>query len=140
MTDSLHSDEGPVVGRDAFLAHVGELAEEVVDVPGLGRVLARELTGKARATVLSALAPAAQGGKPDLALYQKLLLQLGLVDPADGQPLLDMRTAEKAMELGASKVEALCSAVERLSGLGVKAPESAEKNSVATPSFTATSG
>lgn len=127
------------LSRDAFLSHIGELAEEIVDVPGLGLVKARELTGEARAKVLSALAPAAQGGKPDLGLYQRLLLQLGLVDPTDDQPLLDVKTAEQAMKLGASKVEALCEAVERLSGLGAKTPESAEKNSEPTPTSTATS-
>lgn len=127
------------LSRDAFLSHIGELAEEIVDVSGLGLVKARELTGEARAKVLSALAPGAQGGKPDLGLYQRLLLQLGLVDPADDQPLLDVKTAEQAMKLGASKVEALCAAVERLSGLGGKAGESAEKNSEPTPSSTATS-
>lgn len=126
------------LSRDAFLAHVGELAEELVDVAGLGKVLVRELTGKQRAKVLETLAPAAQGGKPDIGLYQKTLLQLGLIDPADGQPLLDMASVERAMELGASKVEALCSAVERLSGLSGKAPESAEKNSPATQTSAST--
>lgn len=128
------------LSRDAFLAHVGKLAEELIDVPGLGRVLVRELTGADRAKVLNALAPAAAGEKPDLGLYQKMLLRFGLIDPNDGQPLLDMATVEKAMQLGASKVEALCSAIERLSGLGSRpASESAEKNSEPMPSSTATS-
>lgn len=127
------ADAATGLSRDAFLSHVGDLAEELVDVAGVGKVLARELTGAQRAKVLTALAPAAQGGSPDIAEYQKLLLRLGLIDPADGKPLLDIATAEKAMELGASKVEALCSAVERLSGLSGKAAESAEKNSETTP-------
>jgi hypothetical protein len=129
------------LSRDAFLQHVGKLAEELVDVKGMGKVLCRELTGSQRALVLGVLAPAAQegGGKVDFGLYQEMLLRLGLIDPADGQPLLDLATAKQAMELGASKVEALCSAIERLSGLSGKAPESAEKNSVPTPSSSATS-
>lgn len=133
------ADAATGLSRDAFLSHVGQLAEEVIDVAGLGRVLVRELTGAQRARVLTALAPAAQGAAPDIGEYQKLLLRLGLIDPADGKPLLDLATVEKAMDLGASKVEALCSAVERLSGLSGKAPESAEKNSATTENSSSTS-
>lgn len=133
------ADAATGLSRDAFLSHVGQLAEEVIDVAGLGRVLVRELTGAQRAQVLTALAPAAQGAAPDIGEYQKLLLRLGLIDPADGKPLLDLATVERAMDLGASKVEALCSAVERLSGLSGKAPESAEKNSATTESSSSTS-
>lgn len=130
----------PALSRDAFLSHVDKLAEEVVHVPELGGVLVRELTGAQRAKVLNAVAPA-QGEKPDIGLYQRMLLQLGLVDPSDGKPLLDMTTVDKAMEMGGAKVAALCEAVERLSGLSVaaKALESAEKNSGQTPSSTSSS-
>jgi hypothetical protein len=122
------------LGRDAFLAHVGHLAEEAVDVPGMGLVLCRELTGTQRAKVLEVLAPAVQeGGRVDLGRYQQMLLQLGLIDPespADArQPLLDFATSAKAMELGAGKVELLCSTVERLSGLAKAEPVRAEGNS-----------
>lgn len=139
LLDKAKDEMEAAISRDAFLSHVGELAEELVDVPGIGLVKARELTGEARAKVLSALAPSASGGKPDLGLYQRLLLQLGLVDPADNQPLLDVKTAEQAMKLGASKIEKLCAAIERLSGIGGNQAESAEKNSEPTPSSTATS-
>lgn len=123
------------LSRDAFLSHVGKLAEEAVEVPGMGRVLCRELTGSLRATVLGILAPSVQeGGKADIGLYQEYLLRFGLIDPADNQPLLDVSTAKKAMELGASKVEVLCKTIERLSGLDGKAVESAEKNSESIPS------
>jgi hypothetical protein len=130
--------------REAFLAHAGKLVEELVEVPEMGAVLCRELTGAQRAKVLEVLAPAAQeGGRADFGRYQQMLLQLGLVDPdspADArQPLLDMAGAAKAMELGAGKVERLCSAIERLSGLDKRAAERAEGNSVATPSASATS-
>jgi len=125
--------------RDAFLSFAGQLAEEEVDVPGMGSVLCRELTGADRATVLQILAPSVQeGGRAELGLYQQYLLRFGLID-ADGKPLLDVATAEKAMQLGASKVELLCSTIERLSGLSGKAVESAEKNSPTTANSASTS-
>jgi len=133
-----------LLSRDAFLSFAGQLAEEEVDVPGMGSVLCRELTGADRATVLQILAPSVQeGGRAELGLYQQYLLRFGLYDappPAgDGKPLLDVATAEKAMQLGASKVELLCSTIERLSGLSGKAVESAEKNSPSTQNSTSTS-
>ena len=122
------------ISRDAFLSHVGKLAEELVDVPGMGKVLCRELTGASRATVLGILAPSVQeGGKADIGLYQEYLMRFGLIDPADGAPLLDLASAKKAMELGASKVEVLCKTIERLSGLDGKAAERAEGNSETPP-------
>lgn len=129
------------LSREAFLLHVGKLAEETVEVPGMGNVLCRELTGSLRATVLGILAPSVQeGGKADIGLYQEYLLRFGLIDPADNQPLLDVETAKKAMELGASKVEVLCKTIERLSGMDGNAVESAEKNSGSIPSSDSTSG
>ncbi len=131
------------VGKDALLAHVGKLEEEVVHLDGVGEVLCRELTGEARAKVLAVLAPAASGGSVNFGRYQEMLLQLGLADPdspADArQPLFDLSDAKKAMGLGAGKVEALCSTIERLSGLDKRAAERAEGNSATTPSGTATS-
>ena len=133
-----------LLSRDALLEHVGKLAEEIVELPGIGEVICRELTGAQRARVLQVLTPALTGGgSPDLGRYQEMLLQLGLADPASPpearQPLLDMAGAKKAMELGAGKVERLCAAVERLSGLEKGAPERAEGNSETTLSSTATS-
>lgn len=130
--------------KDGFLAHAGRLVEEAVHVVGMGLVLCRELTGNQRCKVLEVLAPALQdGGKADLSRYQEMLLQLGLVDPHsptdERQPLLDIAGAKKAMELGAGKVETICSAIERLSGLDKRAAARAEENSVTTPSGSATS-
>lgn len=128
-----------LLSRDAFLSFAGQLAEEEVDVPGMGKVLCRELTGADRATVLQILAPSVQeGGRAELGLYQQYLLRFGLI-AEDGKPLLDVATAEQAMQLGASKVELLCSTIERLSGLSGKAVESAEKNSLSTANSTSTS-
>lgn len=133
-----------LLSRDALLAHVGKLAEEVVELPGIGSVICRELTGTQRARVLQVLTPALQaGGSADLGRYQEMLLQLGLADPDSPvearQPLLDLAGAKSAMELGAGKVELLCGAIERLSGLDKGASERAEGNSAATLSSTATS-
>ena len=128
-----------LLSRDAFLSFAGQLAEEEVDVPGMGSVLCRELTGADRATVLQILAPSVQeGGRAELGLYQQYLLRFGLY-AEDGKPLLDVATAEKAMQLGASKVELLCSTIERLSGLSGKAVESAEKNLPVAANSTSTS-
>lgn len=126
------------LSRDAFLSHVGELAEELVDLPGMGKVLAKELTGAKRALVLQAIT-ATDGAKADFARYQELLLQHGLVDPTDGQPLLDYAGAKKAMELGASRVEKLCKAIERLSGLDASAAGAAEGNDETASGETASS-
>lgn len=143
MTDALLTDV--LLTRDAFLSTVGQLAEEIVHVAGLGRVLCRELTGNERATVLSVLAPAMQaGGHVDLKRYQQMLLEYGLVDPQSPEgsrlPLLDFGSAVKAMELGASKVEKICGTIERLSGLDKTAAQRAEGNSGGTPSSSSTSG
>lgn len=127
------------LSKDAFLSHVGKLAEEAVDVEGMGAVLCRELTGAQRAKVLEALAPAVQeGGRADLARYQEMLLENGLIDPASPAeartPLLDYADVKKTMEgMGASKIEQLCGAIERLSGLDAKARDRAEKNSAKIP-------
>lgn len=130
--------------RDAFLGHAGKPRdEETVHVPGMGSVLCRELSGTQRAKVLEVLAPAASGGKVDLGRYQQMLLQLGLVDPEsppDGrQPLLDIAGAQKAMELGAGKVQLIVGTIERLSGLDAGAAARAEGNSDSTQSDSATS-
>ncbi len=132
------------LSRDAFLSHAGKLAEETLTIDGFGTVICRELSGKSRALVLGVLAPAVQeGGKADLATYQEMLLELGLVDPDspadDRRPLLDLASRSKAMEIGAAIIEKICSTIERLSGLDKRAPESAEKNSAAQASSDSTS-
>lgn len=136
---------GTALSREAFLSYVGQLEELELNVAGMGVVLCRELTGAQRAKVLETLAPALQeGGRADLTRYQQMLMQLGLIDPGSPkdarEPLLDLAGAIKAMDLGAAKVEAICGAIERLSGLDRRAPERAEGNSEATPSVSATSG
>ena len=137
--------DAAALSRDAFLSHVGKLAEEAVDVEGMGKVLCRELTGAQRAKVLEALAPAVQeGGRADLARYQEMLLENGLIDPsspADARtPLLDYADVTAAMKgMGASKIEQLCGAIERLSGLDAGARQRAEKNSAKTASSSSSS-
>lgn len=135
------SDE--LLDRDSFLSFAGQLAEEAVPVPAMGKVLCRELDGSTRALVLTVLAPAASGGVADFARYQELLLQHGLCDPNSPEgnrtPLLDLVTAKTAMKLGGSKVELLCATVERLSGLSKAAAPSAEGNSDVSPSSTTSS-
>lgn len=134
---------GDALNRDAFLAALGSnrLAEEVIEVPRFGAVLARELSGAARAQVLAVLAPAASGGEADFERYQEMLLELGLVDPVDEKPILDMATVKQAMaKLGGSQVEKLCGAVERLSGLDKGADARAEGNSEPPPSSSTTTG
>lgn len=130
------------LSRDSFIAQLGQskLAEELVDLDGIGKVLCRELTGATRAKLLGVLAPAASGAQADFERYQELLLQHGLVDPADGQPLLDVATVKDVMKLGASKVELLCSTIERLSGLDKQAAKRAEGNSEPTVASSGSSG
>lgn len=134
------------VGRDAWLGVGSKLAEDVVDVEGLGKVLVSEITAKVRAEIMTIQSTGllTETGKSiDHLRHQKTLLLAGVIDPASPEgartPLFKTADIDKVMELGASKVEKIIDAIERLSKLGRYA-SSAEGNSATTPSDAGTSG
>lgn len=70
--------------RDALLAGLASPHERTVALPGVGRVLIRELTARER----QAISEAAQdeAGTSDDALFTALLVQRCVVDPDSGTP------------------------------------------------------
>lgn len=131
--------------KESFLTTGRKLAEEIVDVPGIGRMLVGELSGKERAFVIEAqaLAQKDKGDALDIGTYLTQLLRFGVLDPgspADARTkLFDIGDLSQLLEVGSGKLQALTDAIERLSGLGQKAVASAEGNSAASPSGSATS-
>lgn len=122
------------LSRDDLLKAVSLRAEEIVDVPGLGKVLCGEIGGDVRAALIGKMASDAQGQRDyDRVAYEKRLLLGGILDPSSPPdartPLLRSADADALMKLGAAKVQALVSAVERLSGMGPDAIQRAEGNS-----------
>jgi hypothetical protein len=134
------------VGRDQWLGAGSKLAEDVVAVEGLGKVLVSEITAKVRAeimTIQSSGLLTEVGKSIDHLRHQKTLLLAGVIDPASPEggrtPLFKEGDIDQVMQLGASKVEQIIDAIERLSKLGRYAT-SAEGNSAPTPSVAGTSG
>lgn len=138
-------DKAPAapVSRAALLARAGKLREDHVDVPGLGKVLVRELSGAARAKLIQGQAQASRTGIPDVQAYQKELLLNGLIDPDSPedarQPLLEKADLDTVMQLGASAIDALCTRIEQLSGLSVDVEELVRANFPEIPNDDSTS-
>ncbi len=133
-------------GREAWLGVGRRLAEETLEVAGLGKVIVSEITAKARAeimTIQSSGLLTEVGKSIDHLRHQKTLLLNGVVDPSSPaesrQPLFKASDIDQVMEIGASKIEQIVDAIERLSRLGRYAA-SAEGNSGPTPSVAGTSG
>jgi hypothetical protein len=134
------------VGRDAWLGAGRKLAEAVVDVEGLGKVLVSEITAKVRAEIMTIQSSGLLtdiGKSIDHLRHQKTLLLAGVIDPASPEtartPLFKEGDIDAVMELGASKVEKIIDKIEELSKLGRHA-SSAEGNSAPAPSAAGTSG
>lgn len=134
------------VGREAWLSAGSNLAEAVVEVEGLGKVIVREVTARIRAELMTMQSKGliAEVGKMiDHLAAQKLLLEHGVVDPASPQgarqPLFKAGDIDQVMSLGASKVEKIIDKIEELSRLG-KYQTSAEGNSAPAPKDAGSSG
>src|SRR3990167_6296144 len=67
--------------RDGLLQKAGDLAEEVLELPRLGKLLLLELTGADRALILQSQAEAYQDKRVDVIGYQRKILLAGIVDP-----------------------------------------------------------
>ena len=128
--------------RDGLLSKAGDLNEEILELPRLGKLLVLELTGADRALILQAQAEAYQDKKVDVIGYQRRILLAGIVDPlspkGNRQPLLRPDDADRVMQIGGGSIALIVKAVERLSGIGQEAETSAEGNLPATPSSSST--
>lgn len=134
------------VTRDLWLSAGQNLAEEWLDIEGLGRVLVSEITAKARADIMTIQSTGLLtdvGKSIDHLLHQKTLLLEGVMNPASPeggrQPLFAAADIDKVMQIGASKVAEIIDAIERLSKLGRYAA-SAEGNSAPAPTVAGSSG
>lgn len=134
------------VGREQWLGAGSKLAEDVVEVEGLGKVLVSEITAKVRAEIMTIQSSGLLtdvGKSIDHLRHQKTLLLAGVVDPSSPEgarvPLFKEGDIDAVMQLGASKVEKIIDAIERLSKLGRHAT-SAEGNSATSPSAAGSSG
>ena len=128
--------------RDDFLGAAGNLAEEELDVDGVGTLILSEITGADRAKIIGKSAQAMNDGALDLAAYQGSLLLAGVVDPSSPKgarnPLLKEADLGRIMKLGAAKVQEIVDVIERLSLMG-RFSGVAEGNSVQTLSEGSTS-
>lgn len=137
-----------LVDRAAFLALAGELKEDVVTLSDrAGKeipVLVRELTGEARAALITLQIEAYQKGSVDLKTYEREMLLGGVADPESPEgarlPLLKPADAEVLMKLGASNIGHLVKRIEELSAMGQQALSRAEGNSGNILSVVSTSG
>lgn len=136
----------PFASREDWLAAAGHLSEEIVDVPGLGKLLLGEVSGDVRADIAAdqaaiVLAPEGEPRRYDVRSYQRRLLLHGVLDPESPRdarlPLLQPADIDRVMKIGGSKIATVVSTIERLSMLGQYAA-SAEGNSNGTPSSAGT--
>lgn len=75
--------------RAAILAALTTLRTETTEEPLLGGTITyRELSAAARQQANEAAVTAGGAGDPDNALYRAIVVQLGVIDPATGEPLL----------------------------------------------------
>ena len=82
VLESVKEIKSKFLSRGAFLENAGKLAEKEIDVPGLGWVIASELTADERAEVIGKQATALNSrNELDVKSYQRSMLLYGLVDP-----------------------------------------------------------
>lgn len=132
------------LSRDDLLKAATLRAEEIVEIPDLGKVLCGEIGGDDRALLIGKqVSDVQQQREYDRVGYEKRLLRAGILDPtsaADARtPLLRPADVDALMKLGAGKVGLLVQTIERLSGLGPDAVARAEGNSGPAGSGSSTS-
>lgn len=134
------------VTRDLWLSAGQNLAEEWLEIEGLGKVLVSEITAKARAEIMTLQSSGLLtevGKSVDHLANQTTLLLKGVMDPASPegarQPLFRADDVDEVMQIGASKIAVIIDAIERLSKLG-RYTASAEGNSVTSPTDAGSSG
>ncbi len=139
------STEKPFASRDDWLAAAGKLKEAELEVEGIGRLLLSEISGAARAAIVSAQSAGllADAKRIDAVAYQRALLSAGVVDPSSPKeartPLFGRGDIDRVMGIGGAKIAQIVDKIEELSALGGYQGR-AEENSTATPSDAGTSG
>ena len=149
VTAEIAAASGPVfASREDWLAAAGRLAEETVDVPGLGLLLLGEIGADVRADITTdqsavLLIPdkdekgVANVRKLDRRAYERRLLLHGVLDPGSPEgarlPLLQPGDIDRVFKIGGAKIGTVVDVIERLSMLGRYAV-SAEGNSNGTRS------
>jgi hypothetical protein len=103
------------LSRELLLARCTTLAEDDVALPGGGLVRIRELTAAQR-TEASRIANTS--GALDLALWYAVVVQMGVIDPATGQPLLSKEDVAALTQGRFEVLQHLCEAILRLSEMG----------------------
>src|SRR5688572_30491197 len=99
----------PMIDKATLLK--ARLAEQEVDIPGVGTVRVRALS---RAEALEV-----QGLGGDVAAIERKILALGMVDP----PLTDAEVGEWYAAAPAGELEPVCQAIVAMSGLSEGAPK-----------------
>jgi len=136
VLESVKEIKSKFLSRGAFLENAGKLAEKEIDVPGLGWVIASELTADERAEVIGKQATALNSrNELDVKSYQRSMLLYGLVDPesppGNRRKMLRSADVDQMMRIGGGKLQVILDAIERLSAMG-RHSELAEGNSEPT--------
>ncbi len=133
--------------RDDWLNAAGHLREATHEVEGIGLLLLSEITGTARAQILSqqsvGLLAEGAGKRIDAGAYQRTLLLAGVVDPNSPEgartPLFAAGDIDRVMKIGGAKLATVIDKIEELSALG-NYQKRAEENSAGSPNGDGTSG
>ena len=131
--------------KDDWFNIAGKLREAELEVEGLGKVLLSEITGTARAQIMSTQSQGllADAKKIDAVAYQRSLLLSGVVDPASPAgarvPLFSVGDIDRVMKIGGRTISKIVDKIEELSALGTY-QGSAEGNSSPTQNGAGTSG
>lgn len=137
--------EETFASRDDWLAAAGKLKEEALHVEGIGRLLLSEISGAARAAIVSNQSAGllADAKRIDAVAYQRALLTAGVVDPSSPKdarvPLFGRGDIDRVMGIGGAKIAVIVDKIEELSALG-NYQGRAEENSSGSPSDAGTSG
>jgi hypothetical protein len=113
--------------REDWLNNVGVLKEKEVEIDGLGLLVLSEITGEARAEIVGwqSVGLLADQKKIDAKMYQRQLIQAGVVDPStppgDRKPMFRPGDMDRVMKIGGSKIADVVDEIEKLSALGAYA-------------------
>jgi hypothetical protein len=131
--------------KDDWFNAAGKLKEATLEVEGIGLLLLSEISGTARAQIVSKQSAGllADAKQIDALAYQKALLLAGVIDGSSPEgarvPLFSTADIDRVMTLGGQKIAKIVDKIEELSALGSHQGR-AEENSPATPSVSGISG